>query len=89
MIFCVDELDRKLQADAVMEMARNKKDKYTPTILIGYLTSAPYTNYYPPLIESGWRDSLNSLDRYCEYILYKVKKKFFTLRKIFFLTNSP
>ncbi len=66
-----DTLDLKLQADYLEGLISVKKNTFTPTIFIGYLTMEPYSERYAQLMQAGFRDTSNSLDRYCLYILYK------------------
>jgi endonuclease/exonuclease/phosphatase family metal-dependent hydrolase len=68
-----DTLDLDLQTDALAEYASKNKN-YAPTLFIGYLTTDPYAPHYNTLIQSGWRDTSSSLDRYCLYLLYKDMK---------------
>lgn len=65
-----DWLDLEMQTNTVVELIKSR-ESFQPTILLGYLTTVPFSDRYIRIIESGLRDTLNSLDRYCEYILYK------------------
>jgi len=66
-----DKLDLQLQTQYLANMIQSDQETQS-TILIGYLTTEPFSDErYAQLIQSGLRDTSNSLDRYCEYILYK------------------
>jgi len=66
-----DKLDLELQANYLANLIAAKKDSFSPTVFIGYLTMEPFSERYVQLMQAGFRDSSNSLDRYCLYILYK------------------
>jgi len=60
-----DTLDLKLQANYLADLVAAKKDSFSPTFFIGYLTMGPYSSRYTQLMKAGFKDTSNSLDRYC------------------------
>jgi len=66
-----DELDLKLQTQSLSDLVAKHVDKFSPTILIGYLTTEPFAPNHAKIISSGLRDTTPSLDRYCLYGMYR------------------
>jgi hypothetical protein len=77
-----DTEDLRLQTEMLINAVQERKGHH-PTMFIGYLTTDPYDPRYLQIIESGLRDTVTSLDRYCLYLLYKDMKleKFFRVDK--------
>eukprot|EP01116_Phalansterium_solitarium_P016235 TRINITY_DN3731_c0_g1_i1.p1 TRINITY_DN3731_c0_g1~~TRINITY_DN3731_c0_g1_i1.p1 ORF type:complete len:918 (+),score=269.31 TRINITY_DN3731_c0_g1_i1:101-2854(+) len=66
-----DVIDLDLQTQYLSDMMAAKREKFAPTIMIGYLTTPPYGPNWMRIMNSGILDTLPSHDRYCEYVLYK------------------
>jgi hypothetical protein len=66
-----DVLDLELQTNALSALIHKRAHVYSPTILIGYLTTEPYTDRFKRIISAGLRDTTDSWDRYCLYGLYR------------------
>ena len=65
-----DTLDRSLQSRWLAERIRSKPD--TPTIFLGYLTTAPHDTNFKTILGGGFQDPAPHMkDRWCQYILVR------------------